>query len=394
MSVLNGIRVLDFGRYIAGPYCATLLAEFGADVIRIEKCEGSEDRYVAPLTDEGEGALFLQLNRNKRSIALDPATEGGREIVRRLVATADIVIANMTHKAMRSLGIDYATLEKIKPEIILVSLSAFGASGPWKDRLGFDSIAQIMSGAVYLSGSEEQPYRSIAPWADFSTAVHAAFGTMVALRERDRSGHGQEVSSSLLANSFMINGMVLLEQAMLAPNRRAIGNRNFASSPTDIFRAKDGWLGTHVVGNELFARWAKLMGEEDKWLSDPRFTDDHLRGENGAILSDHMARWCAERTRDEALDALAEFRIPAGPVLSPQEVLDHPQIKAMGLQHRIDYPGLHASAPIPVAPVFLSRSPGEIREAPPSLGEHTNAILGELQYTATEIIELRRLGAI
>ena len=394
MGPLAGIRVLDFGRYVAGPYCASLLGDFGAEVIRIEKRDGSEDRYVTPVTAEGEGAIFLQLNRNKQSLTLDPATPQGREVVARLVRTADIVIVNMPAKAVAALGLDYASLRALKEDIILVSVSAFGQSGPWQDRLGFDSIGQAMSGAVHLAGPPGQPSRTQTPWVDFGTALHAAFGAMVALRERDRSGLGQEVSAALLATGVAFNGGAILEQALISPNRQAIGNRGFTSGPTDLFQTKDGWIATHVVGAPLFARWATLMGDPQTWLLDPRFADDTLRGENGAILSERMARWCAGRTRDEALDALAEAKIPAGPVLSPQETLDHPQVQAMQLLQPVAYPGLDKSAPLSATPVVLSRTPGEIRTSPPGLGEHTQSVLQSLGYGPDEILDLRENGVI
>jgi crotonobetainyl-CoA:carnitine CoA-transferase CaiB-like acyl-CoA transferase len=147
-GVLDGIRVLDFGRYIAGPYCAALLAEHGAEVVRIEKRGGSEDRFVAPVGAGGEGGLFLQMNRNKLSMTLDPMTEDGREIVRRLVGTADVVVANLPSETLRAMGLDYETLVAIKPDIILTTVSAYGTSGPYADRVGFDGVAQAMSGAV------------------------------------------------------------------------------------------------------------------------------------------------------------------------------------------------------------------------------------------------------
>lgn len=393
MGPLSGIRVLDFGRYVAGPYCAALLADFGAEVIRIERKDGNEDRYITPVTTDGEGALFLQMNRNKRSLALDLGLDKGREVVRRLIGTTDVVIANMSAKAAAQLGLDYATLKAMKRDIIVVGISAFGPKGPWADRVGFDSIGQVMSGGVYLSGAEDQPYRSQTPWVDFGTALHAAFGAMVALYERAQSGLGQEVSASLLATAVTFNGQPLLEQALIAPDRRSLGNRAFNSGPTDLFRTKDGWIAAHVVSDPIFARWARLMGEPDRWLTDGRFRDDVSRGENGAILSARMAQWCAERTQDEALDALAGAKIPAGPVLSPQQVLDHPQVEALGLLRPVSYPGLAMSALLAAAPALLSRTPAETC-APPRLGEHTHSILNSLGYGSTEISELQQGGVI
>ncbi|MDB5578600.1 MAG: Formyl-CoA transferase [Bradyrhizobium sp.] len=385
MTSLAGIKVLDFGRYVAGPYCAALLGDFGADVIRIEKRTGSEDRFLTPVTPQGDGALFLQLARNKRSLALDLKHPEGREIVRRLVLEADVVIANLPTPALVELGLDYPALKALKQDIIVVSLSSFGQLGPWSDRLGFDSIGQAMSGAVHLTGQPEQPYRDQVNWIDYATALHAAFGVMVALRERDRSGIGQEVSGSLLATAIAINNAQLIEQAVRMPNREAIGNRSATSGPTDLFRTSDGWIVTHVVGNALFRRWARLMEEEALWTSDPDFASDDLRGTNGARLSERMARWCAERTQGEALDALAVARIPAGPVLSAQQTLDHEQVQALGLLQPMEYSGLPAPAPVARAPVFLSATPGTIRNRAPTLGEHNEEILSELGYAPGEI---------
>jgi crotonobetainyl-CoA:carnitine CoA-transferase CaiB-like acyl-CoA transferase len=385
MTSLAGIKILDFGRYVAGPYCATLLGDFGADVIRVEKRTGSEDRFLSPVTPQGDGALFLQLARNKRSLALDLKHPEAQEVVRRLVLKADVVIANLPPPALAALGLDYPTLKALKQDIIAVCLSSFGQFGPWSDRLGFDSIGQAMSGAVHLTGQPEQPYRAQVNWVDYATALHAAFGVMVALRERDQSGIGQEVSGSLLATAIAINNAPLIEQAVRTPNREAIGNRSASSGPTDLFRTRDGWIVTHVVGNSLFRRWARLMDEETLWTSDPDFASDDLRGANGARLSDRMARWCAERTQDGALDALAAARIPAGPVLSAQQALDHEQVKALGLLQPMDYSGLPAPAPIARAPVFLSATPGTIRHSAPTLGEHNEEILRELGFTLSEI---------
>ena len=388
MGVLEGIRVLDFGRYIAGPYCAALLAEHGAEVIRIEKLQGSEDRYQAPVAKSGEGALFLQMNRNKLGMTLDPMLPEGQEVVRKLVATADVVVANLPPQTLADMKLDYASLAAVKPDIILTTVTAYGRGGPYSDRVGFDGIGQVMSGAVYMTGTEDQPYRAQVPWVDFGTALHCAFGTMAALMARKMSGKGQWVEGALLATAVTFGNALLIEQAVIAPNRVPTGNRGQTAAPVDLFRTKDGWILAQVIGEPLYRRWAKLMGEAH-WLDDPRFKDDISRGDNGAVISERMGRWCAERTTAQALEVLAKARIPSGPVLKPQQTLDDPHINAMGFFEATEFPGAPKPAPIAKAPVWLSQTPGAIRRRAPTLGEHTEAILRSLGYDEGAIADLR-----
>jgi crotonobetainyl-CoA:carnitine CoA-transferase CaiB-like acyl-CoA transferase len=379
-GVLEGIKVLDFGRYIAGPYCAALLAEHGAEVIRIEKREGSEDRYQAPVAKTGEGALFLQMNRNKLGMTLDPMLPEGQEIVRKLVATADVVL-------------DYESLKAVKPDIILTTVSAYGRGGPYSDRVGFDGIGQVMSGAVYMTGTEDQPYRAQVPWVDFGTALHCAFGTMAALMARKMTGKGQWVEGALLATAVTLGNALLIEQAVIAPNRVPTGNRGQTAGPVDIFRTRDGWILAQVIGQPLYKRWAKLMGEEH-WLTDPRFKDDISRGDNGAVISERMSRWCAGHSTAEALEILGKAKIPAGPVLKPQQTLDDPHIQAMGFFQPTEFPGAPRPAPLAKVPVWLSGTPGSIRRRPPQLGEHTDQILNGLGYSKKAIAGLRERGVV
>jgi crotonobetainyl-CoA:carnitine CoA-transferase CaiB-like acyl-CoA transferase len=392
-GVLEGVRVLDFGRYIAGPYCAALLAEHGAEVIRIEKREGSEDRFQAPVASSGEGALFLQINRNKLGMTLDPMRPEGQEVVRRLLATADVVIANLPPQTLSAMRLDYDSLKAVKPDIILTTVSAYGRGGPYSDRVGFDGIGQVMSGAVYMTGQEDQPYRAQVPWVDFGTALHCAFGTMAALMARQTTGKGQWVEGALLATAVTLGNALLIEQAVIAPNRVPTGNRGQTSGPVDIFRTKDGFILVQVVGNPLFKRWARLMGEEH-WLTDPRFKDDISRGDNGGIISERMQRWCDGYGNAEALELLAKAKIPSGPVLKPQQTLDDPHIKAVGFLQPMAFPGTPRPAPIAKVPVWLSETPGSIRRRAPLLGEHTEEILTALGYDKGAIAELREKRVI
>ena len=388
-GVLEGIRVLDFGRYIAGPYCAALLGDLGAEVIRIEKLDGSEDRWMTPVVPDKEGVTFLQMNRNKLGLTLNPTKPAGREVVARLVKTADVVVANLPADTLKDMGLDYETLSAINPRIILATTSMFGSEGPYSKRVGFDTIGQAMSGAMYLSGWGDRPTRVAVPYVDFSTAYLNTIGVLAALMDRQTSGKGQKVETALIKSALNASNTHLIEQQMIEANRTAIGNRAWTAAPSDCFKCKDGWIFAMALGQPLFVRWAKLMGEES-WLSDPRFKDDLQRGNHGEMLSERMQKWCGDKTVANALEALAAARIPAGPIYSPQQALDDPHVKDQQLFKQVTFPGANKPVPYLDQAVKLSRTPLEIRTRPPTLGEHTEQVLEEVGYSKAEISRLRQ----
>ena len=388
-EILEGVKVLDFGRYIAGPFCGALLADYGAEVIRIERVNGSEDRYVTPVTEDGQGAMFLQLNRNKLGLTLNPTKDKGKEIIKKLVERSDIVIANLPEQTLKSMSLDYERLKVINPGIILTSNTAFGTSGPYAERVGFDGVAQAMSGAMDMTGDPDQPTKAYAPYVDFCSASLAAFGTVLAYLEKLKTGRGQRVQTSLLQTALTPTNNLLIEQDLLDINRIASMNRAQTSGPSDTFQTKDGWILVQTVGQPLFERWVNLMGEEE-WLDDERFKDDLSRGDNGYLISERMSEWCAERTSKEAIDELEKSRIPVGEVLRAQETLKERHIVEKGSFVKLSYPTLKEEYSVVGPAIELSENPGTIKHRSPELGEHNQQILMELGYTQEEINQLKK----
>lgn len=388
-GILAGIKVLDFGRYIAGPFCGALLGDYGAEVIRIERVDGSEDRFVTPVTNNQEGAMFLQLNRNKIGFTVNPTKEKGREIIEKLVKESDVVIANLPEDTLFSMGLDYERLSKINPRIVLTSNTAFGTSGPYAKRVGFDGVAQAMSGAMDMTGDPDVPSKAYSPYVDFCSASLAAYGTLLALMEREKTGKGQRVQTSLLQSALTMTNSLVIEQELLKVDRVASQNRAQTSGPSDTFKTKDGWILVQTVGQPLFNRWVELVGAEE-WIDDERFKDDLSRGNNSKLISEKMSEWCAERTNEEAMKELESSRIPVGEVLKAKDVMKDPHIKEKGFFQDTSYPGLEENLPIVGPAVELSANPGEIKLRAPLLGEHNDKILTDLGYTKNEIEQFKK----
>ena len=390
-GILEGIRVLDFGRWIAGPYCAHLLASFGADVVRIERPRGEDDRFLMPVTEHGEGAQFLQCNGGKRCLALHMTSPEGREAIRKMIAQADVVVANYSPSALKYFGLDYETLREIKPDIILASASAYGTRGPMAERIGFDGVGQAVSGAVWLTGEEGKPHRAATAPIDFATSLSLAYGTLAAIIRKMRTGEGTNVEASLVGTSLNLTNQILMEEATGFRHRTPIDNRSPMSGPSDIFKARDGWFIMQVIGQKVFQRWCKIVEREDL-LDDPRFATDDKRGANGEELSAIMQKWCADKTRDECIDILGNASIGCGPVLSPAEVTGGALDLRETFMRDVAFPG---SAPFPLVPPPAQLSAGSVAfDRPPLLGEHSAEVLSDYGFSEAEIAAMCEAGTV
>lgn len=392
-GVLSGLRVLDFGKHVAGPWCGALLADLGAEVIRVERPGGGDDRYIAPVAEDGSGAMYLVCNRGKRAITLAARRPEAAEIIDALVGSADVVIANLPRETRRRMGLDWDALQSRNPRIVLVTATAFGDDGPYSERIGFDGTIQAMSGAIALSGEPGRPTRCWVPYVDFATGGLLATGVLAALLARTQTGRGQVVDGSLLKTGLLMGNRETVESQVLGVRRQPTGNRGQTSGPFDVYATSDGFVMASVVGDRQFGRWCSLVGRDDL-RSDDRFATDTLRGEHGDELSAVFAAWCAERPTTAVIDELARAGIAAGPVLRPEDVLHDPQVKFTGQLVDVPYPGLPRSAPIADFPVSLSETPAHIRGPAPTLGADTHDVLSDLGFSTERIADWRSTGVI
>lgn len=391
-GALEGVRILDVTRFVSGPVATALMADMGADVIRIEQPGGAEDRTTLPIAEGYHGGVgFTQLGRNKRGVTIDLAREEGRAIFDRLLATADAVVINMPRRPTKALGLDYERLKQVKPDIIVGHLTTFGSDGPYADRLGFDAIAQVMSGLAAISGDEGRPMKQNSAWVDMSTGFLTALGIVAALRHRDRTGEGQLVEANLMQTALTVGNYFLFDQYFNHTARTGTGNRAQSGGPADLIRTSDGWVYMVALGDAMFRRFMKMIGREEL-IGDPRFANDELRAENGAVLTQIVTEWSVNFSTEEIMAILEENRIPSGPLLTPQEALDDPHFNAVFYQP-VDV-GLSRPAPYVRPPIAFSATPSSIRKGPPTPGENNAEILGEVGYSEAEIAEMTGAGII
>ncbi len=394
-KVLTGIRVLDFSRWFAGPYAATLLAAMGADVIRLERPTGEEERNFGPFAPNGESMLTMVTLANRRGVTLDPTTDKGREIVEALVKKSDVVLHSYVSGSQEEKLLNYDNLKKINPGIVVAKVSGFGSWGPYMQRPCFDTIAQALSGAMSYTGfPETAPTRSGYAWVDFSTGTHCALGIMFALFQRQKTGRGQFVDVALLDTAVAcVAGLAVAAEAKVGGMvRERMGNTSYYNF-TDCLKAKDGYVMIGCAGNPIFKRFCRAIGREEL-KDDPRFKTDQLRFENRFAIQVIAKEWVKDKTQVETMKILESARVPCAKVNSTLEMTQDPQVAAREMLVDIPYPRV-GDIPVPGVVIKLSETPGAIERPGPTPGQHNQEVYSDiLGFTPQKLAELKAEGVI
>jgi crotonobetainyl-CoA:carnitine CoA-transferase CaiB-like acyl-CoA transferase len=395
VSALVGLRVIELAHIMAGPVCGRMLADLGADVVKVEKLpDGDPARGFLPPDLGGESAAFMMLNRNKRGIAVDLKTPQGHEIVRRLLQRADVVIENYRAGTMDRLGLGYESLRRDNPGLVLCEISGYGRTGPMADHGGFDLIAQGYSGLMSVTGEGpgRPPVKCGPPVTDITAGIIACMGVLAALLHRNRTGQGQRVDTSLfeagITQTYWQAAIALATGVSPGP----MGSAHPLTAPYQAFQTADGWI---TVGASSQSTWVKLteaVGRGDL-ASDTRFLANADRMRNRAALAGILGEIFRQRSSSAWLQRLEAAGVPAGPVLSVGDMLSHPQTLARGMVRDVPHSRL---GPVKTLgfPITLSLTPANVRRAAPTLGEHTREVLLELGYSEAELAALNASGVV
>jgi crotonobetainyl-CoA:carnitine CoA-transferase CaiB-like acyl-CoA transferase len=386
---LDGVRVLDLSRVIAGPWCGALLADMGADVLKVEGVTDLDESRTWPPHKDGESAAYLLFNRNKRGMALDLKAPEGVAIVKKLVANSDVVIENFRTGTMESFGLGYDVLSAINPRLVYCSISAFGRTGPRKDSAGYEALMQAFSGIMSITGEPGgAPVRAGVSFLDLSTGTFTAFGIVNALLYRERTGRGQRVDGSLLETAVSLLAYHAEGYLLTGAIPKALGSGHPSLSPYRTFRCQDGqWVFIAAANDRFWGRLAPALGLAEL-AADPRFAKNVDRVKHRVELEAILERTIATLEREPLLKALEEAGVPATPVNTVDQVMNDPQTAARGMVDRVVHPVL-GEIPVVSTPVKFSAMQAGVRTAAPVRGQHTDEVLGALGYTQDEIAALR-----
>jgi len=392
---LDGIVVIELAHIMAGPVCGLMLADMGADVIKVEKVpDGDDSRRFLPPDIKGESASFMIVNRNKRGIAVDLKTDDGKEIVRKMLATADVVIENYRRGTMERLGLGYEVLRKANSGLIYCEISGFGRTGPYRDRSGFDLIAQGMSGLMSITGegAGRPPVKVGAPVTDITAGILSAMGVLAAYIHRTKTGEGQRVDTSLYEAGITHTYWQSAMEFAMGCSPGAIGSAHPLTAPYQAFPTSDGWIN---IGAANQANWLKLLDVLDtpRISDDPRFTNNKLRMENLKALIPLLNEVLVTRSTTEWLDFLGEAGVPAGPILGIGEMHRDPQAVAREMVVQTTHSNIGAVEAIGL-PVKFSSTASDIKQGAPVLGEHSREVLAEYGYAQQEINRLVEDGVV
>ncbi|WP_067725028.1 CaiB/BaiF CoA transferase family protein [Oceanobacillus damuensis] len=392
-GALNGIKVVDLSRLIAGPYCGMLLADMGAEVIKVEKLTGEDTRHVPPLVEQ-DSLYTVALNRNKRAITLDFRHQKSKDVLTRLFKWADIIIENFRPGTLEKMGFKTDQIHEINSSAIIVRCSGFGQTGPLKHRPGFDPIAQAMSGLMNMTGrSEDPPLLSGTSIIDYSTGMHAAIGALSALHHRNRTNRGQVIDVSLYesAVSMLVSAIPNYHLNQSIPKRT--GNQDRYSAPANTYQTKDGWIYLNAFNDRLWLKLCKAMQMEDL-ATDERYENVSLRVQNVNEIDDIIQQWLAEYNREEAAELLDKYGIPCGPVQSVGDLLSDEHLREREQIINVNHPTV-GEIPVSGITIKLSDTPGKIRYDPPLIGQHNQEVyLNELGFEEEEFNKLKEDGVI
>jgi len=391
---LEGVRVLDISQVMAGPYACMLLADLGADVIKIEPPGGGDQtRGAMGFKMKGADSLgFLNMNRNKRSVTLDLKTEAGRGVLLRMAKDADILLENYRPGAMKRLGLGYEVVAAINPKLVYTSISGFGQTGPWADRPGFDLMAQAMSGVMSVTGYPGgPPVKAGVPVADIGCALFAVYATLSAYIGAQSSGQGQHVDASLFDSALAFSVWDICDYWGTGRAPEPLGTSNKMTAPYQAMACSDGHFVMGANNQKLWVQLCALLGREEL-LEDARFSTISLRLANRPALEHELERSFRQQPKDYWVSTLLDAGIPAGPILTYPEAFGSDHAKARGMRMEIDHP-IEGKVPNIGFAVKLSGTPQQVRRHPPLLGEHTQEVLGEIGLSAREQADLRAQGA-